>query len=272
MSNSLATKRSPDSQYAGESTSQRVGGFSNSLIINADDWGRNHETTERINECLLRGTVSSVSAMVYMEDSERAATAARESGIDAGLHLNLTTPFSGSRCPTQLVEHQRKVASYLRRNRIAQAIYHPGLSRSFDYVVAAQLDEFSKLYGASPDRIDGHHHMHLCSNVILGKLLPAKTIVRRNFSFQPGEKSFHNRLYRRIVDITVARRHRLTDYFFSLAPLEPLGRLQRIFSLACRFTVEVETHPIQPEEYRFLTGEEILRLTASSPVACRFRV
>src|ERR1700758_5164513 len=43
------------------------------LIINADDWGRDHETTQRILECTLRGTVSSASAMVFMEDSERAA-------------------------------------------------------------------------------------------------------------------------------------------------------------------------------------------------------
>src|SRR2546426_10477618 len=44
------------------------------LIMNADDWGRDRQTTDRTFECVLRGTVSSVSAMVFMEDSERAAT------------------------------------------------------------------------------------------------------------------------------------------------------------------------------------------------------
>src|SRR5713226_8748086 len=43
------------------------------LIINADDWGQDHETTERISDCIVCRSVSSASAMVFMEDSERAA-------------------------------------------------------------------------------------------------------------------------------------------------------------------------------------------------------
>ena len=229
------------------------------LIVNADDWGRDPRTTGKILDCVLRGAVSSVSTMVFMEDSERAAAIAGERGIDAGLHLNFTTSFSASGCPAGLVERQQELRRYLRRHRLAQVVFHPGLIRSFEYVVAAQLDEFRRLYGADPDRLDGHHHMHLCANVLLGGLLPSGTLVRRNFSFQAGEKSLWNRLYRRLVDDMLARRHRLVDFFFSLAPLEPPVRLQRIFSLAREFVVEVETHPVHPEEYRFLTGGEISR-------------
>ncbi len=229
------------------------------LIVNADDWGRDPQTTGKILDCALRGAVSSVSVMVFMEDSERAAMLARERGIDAGLHLNFTTSFSASGCPAGLVERQQELRRYLRRHRLAQVVFHPGLIRSFEYVVAAQLDEFRRLYGVDPDRLDGHHHMHLCTNVLLGGLLPPGTLVRRNFSFQHGEKSLWNRLYRRLVDGMLARRHRMVDFFFSLAPLEPPGRLQRIFSLARQFVVEVETHPVNPEEYRFLVAGEIFR-------------
>ncbi len=35
------------------------------LIVNADDWGRDYENTERTLECIHRGSVSSVSAMVF---------------------------------------------------------------------------------------------------------------------------------------------------------------------------------------------------------------
>jgi hypothetical protein len=240
------------------------------LIINADDWGRDRETTERTLECALRGTVSSVSAMVFMEDSERAAAITSERRIDAGLHLNFTTPFSAPDCPPRLAEHQRRIAKRLLRHRVAQVLFYPTLMRSFEYVVAAQLDEFCRLYGEQPQRLDGHHHMHLCANVLLRGLLPPGTVVRRNFSFQPGEKSFINRLYRQAVDGMLARRHRLTDFFLSLKPLEPPGRLQRIFSLARQFAVEVEAHPASPEEYRFLAGREIYRSTGSVPIAPRF--
>jgi predicted glycoside hydrolase/deacetylase ChbG (UPF0249 family) len=209
--------------------------------------------------------------MVFMEDSERAAAAARESGIDAGLHLNFTTPFSAPCCSSQLMEQQRKVASYLRRHAFSKVVFHPGLVPSFEYVFAAQMDEFRQLYGSSPDRIDGHHHMHLCANVLLERLLPAGTIIRRNFSFQAGEKSFANRFCRRLVDRMLAGRHRLTDFFFSLPPLEPAGRLQRIFSLARQYVVEVETHPANPEEYRFLMGDEVFHQLADQTIASSFR-
>jgi hypothetical protein len=240
------------------------------LIVNADDWGRDHETTERIFECLVRGTVSSTSAMVFMADSERAAAIAQERGVDAGLHLNFTTPFSAPACPRRLVERQQEVRAYLLRSRLNQVVFHPGLARSFEYIVAAQLEEFNRLYGAQPARLDGHHHMHLCTNVLLAGLLPPNTIVRRNFSFQAGEKSFINRLYRQIVDHGLGRRHRLVDFFFSLPPLEPWGRLERIRALARRFVVEVETHPINADEYRFLMGSEVARWTDDVSIAPRF--
>jgi hypothetical protein len=229
------------------------------LVVNADDWGRDRRTTNRIFDCAVRGAVSAVSGMVFMDDSERAASIARERGIDTGLHLNLTLPFSARNSPAPLVEHQAKLVGYLRRHPLARVVYHPGLTRSFAYVVAAQLDEFRRLYGAVPDRIDGHHHTHLCANVQFQRLLPAGTLVRRNFSFAPGEKSRWNRLYRRLIDSALSRRHHLVDYLFPLAPIEPAGRLQRIFSLARHCVVELETHPVNREEYRYLARGEIFR-------------
>jgi hypothetical protein len=226
----------------------------NGLIVNADDWGRDRANTDRTLECVLRGSVSAVSAMVFMQDSGRAAEIACEKGIDTGLHLNFTTPFSARGIPTRLAAHQERIGRYLRRSRMAQAVFHPGLVGSFDYVVRTQREEFQRLYRAEPERIDGHHHMHLCANVLWGGLLPSGIKVRRNFSFESGEKSWFNRMYRRGMDRLLARRCRLTDYFFSLPPLEPPSRLQRIFALADLFTVEVETHPINPDEYRFLAG------------------
>lgn len=227
------------------------------LIVNADDWGRTPETTDRIQECVRRGAVSSVSAMVFMDDSERASAMAVDGGLEAGLHLNFTTPWSGSGCPAPLVAHQQALARCLRRHRFAPVLFHPGLVRSFEYVVAAQVDEFRRLYGKDPDRFDGHHHMHLCTNVLAQGLLPRDAVVRRNFSFQAGEKSPANRLYRWLVDRVLARRHRVVDRFFSLAPLVPAARLQRIFALARRWVVEVEVHPVEALEYRFLTSGEM---------------
>jgi chitin disaccharide deacetylase len=240
------------------------------LIVNADDWGRNVETTDRTLECVLGGAVSSVSAMVCMEDSERAAAIAREKGVDAGLHLNFTLGFSARGTPPRLIEHQQRLSRYLRMHRFAPVMFHPGLTRSFEYVVAAQRDEFVRLYGTEPVRLDGHHHMHLCSNMLLGGFLAPGALVRRSFSYQRGEKSGLNRFYRRLVDSRLTRRHRVTDFFFSLAPLHPVERLRKIFALARQSAVEVETHPVNPEEHQFLAGGEIFRWTGDVQVAPRF--
>jgi chitin disaccharide deacetylase len=235
------------------------------LIVNADDWGRDRNTTDRIKECVSPRAVSAVSAMVFMEDSERAAAIAREHAIDTGLHLNFTLPFTAP-CPPNLAEHQRRTAVYLRRHRLAQIVFNPALITSFEYVVQTQIDEFRRLFGGNPLRLDGHHHMHLCANVVLQGLLPSGTQVRRNFVFQAGDKGLINRTYRHCLDGWLSRRHRLADYLFSLAPRHPPDRLDRIFSLARDHVVEVETHPVEPDEYAFLTGSEFFQRTKAGLV------
>ena len=229
------------------------------LILNADDWGRDAATTDAIRECFEHGTLSSASGMVFMEDSERAASLALEHGLDIGLHLNLTTPFSGERAGATLKGHQARLASYLRSSRFAPAVFHPGLVNAFHYVFSAQWDEFSNLYGREPHRADGHHHMHLSANVLLQRLLPRGIVLRRNFSFQRGEKGLFNRMYRSVVDRSLARKYRLADYFFSLPPILP-GRVERIAQIASKAIVEVETHPINPDERRLLTEGGLRRL------------
>ena len=237
------------------------------IIVNADDWGRDIHTTNCIKDCAFRETVSSVSAMTFMEDSERAADLALEHGVDAGLHLNLTSIFSARQCPLQLIEHQQKISRFLRSHRLAPVVYHPGLACSFEYVAKAQLEEFERLYRAPAKRVDGHHHMHLCANVFFQRLLPAGTIVRRNVSFGPQEKSRANRFYRSWQDRGLARRHRLTDYFFALPPIDSPSHIEKIFDLATRFNVEVETHPANRAEYEFLVDGEIMNRAHNVTIA-----
>jgi hypothetical protein len=240
------------------------------LFINADDWGRDDQTTNRILECFQRGVLSSASGMVFMEDSERAADIARQQDLDIGFHLNLSAPFSAAAVPTRLAAHHQKIRECLCASRVARLLYHDGLADSFAYAVAFQLEEFVRLYGRLPDRIDGHHHMHLSANVLLQGLLPRGTIVRRHFSYEPGEKIFRNSCFRLFSGIFLRRHYKITDFFFSLPPLTPPARMQRIFTLARSFVVEVETHPINAEEYRFLTKGDVLRWTNECPPAPAF--
>jgi hypothetical protein len=271
LSKGLPTRQNGDAGIAsGQAFARSASGSGYNpaeVIVNADDWGNDTETTDRILDCYRAESVSSVSAMVFMADSERAAEIARQESIDAGLHLNFTTEFSAAQISSRLFEHQQEIARTLNGNRLAQALYHPRLTASFEYVVKAQIEEFARLYGGIPDRFDGHHHMHLCANVICQKLLPARSIVRRNLSFGPGEKRMANRLYRQIQDRRLAQRYHLADYFFDLRPVVPSARLERIFALGRSFNVELETHPIRDAEYRFLMSGELQRCAGVTRVA-----
>jgi hypothetical protein len=100
--------------------------------------------------------------------------------------------------------------------------------------------------------------MHLCANIVLFGLLPRNRLVRRNFFFLPSEKSAINRTYRQTVDRLLARRHALVDFLFALPPLTE-ARVDRIRSLATTAVVELETHPIDPEEYNLLADTASFR-------------
>ena len=235
------------------------------LIINADDWGYDAHTTRRALTCVERGSISSVSAMVFMEDSERAAAVARDHGIDAGLHLNLDTPFTKVPINSNLVEHQARLARFL-HNPFSRPFFHPGLVRAFEYVVSSQLAEYDRLYGTAPRRIDGHHHMHLAANVLFGGLLPLGTVLRPHFSREPGEKRIRNSIFRCYTKLILPRSHRTVDGLFALPPLEP-KRLLQIFSRSREITVEVEAHPANPVEFEFLTGGALFRLLGDIPLS-----
>jgi chitin disaccharide deacetylase len=226
------------------------------LIINADDLGRCEAATDRIMACVTANRVTAASAMVFMADSERAAELARRSGLDIGLHINFTEEFSGKSVPPELRNEQQRVSKFLRRSKYALLMYNPLLRHSFRKVFYAQLVEFERLYGSNPVRVDGHQHMHLCSNVLIDRLLPPGTQVRRNFSFSTGEKNLVNRTYRNAVDSTLRRRHRLTDYFFALSQHLQIKRLARVTMAAQQANVELMCHPEVDNEYRFLLSDE----------------
>ena len=179
--------------------------------------------------------------MVFMADSERAADLAKENELDVGLHLNFTDRFTSGRVASKLANHHNKIAGFLTRNRYSQVLYNPLLRKAFCYSYQAQAEKFERLFGKPPSHIDGHHHMHLCSNLLVSNLIPAGMKVRGNFSFLPGEKSWLNRAYRFLVDRWLARRYRLVDYFFDLIQCIEGKKLDRVAALAKSSNVELMT-------------------------------
>ncbi len=224
------------------------------LIINADDFGRSRLATDRILSCYEQGIVTSTSAMVFMEDSRMAANLARECSIDVGLHLNFTQELTQRIHSSLLCDYHERIAGFLTRNKYNFLIYNPALRKQFKYVFQVQFEEFERLYGTSPSHINGHHHMHLCTNMLLETIIPMGQKVRRNFFFARREKSLPNRMYRAMIDKWLARRYLTADYLFSLSEGIRTGRLKRALELAKVSNVELETHPEFEEEFEWLMG------------------
>jgi len=226
------------------------------LIINADDWGRSPVETDTALRCHQEGRITSVSAMVFMEDSERAAELAKENELDVRLHVNLAEPFTGKNHPAELDHYHGRTVRYLTRNKYAQLLYNPLLRKEFAYSYRAQSEEFVRLFGRPPSHIDGHHHMHLCANMLLTNMIPAGMKMRRNFSFWPGEKSLLNRIYRGLVDRWLARKYRLPDYFFDLMQCIREKKFGRVAALTKTSNVELMTHPVDQVESDYLMSDE----------------
>lgn len=233
------------------------------LIVNADDLGFNEFTTSRILMAFETGRITSTSAMVFMADSERSAEMALDSGLDVGLHLNFTARFSGH-AGSALRECQQRIATFLLENKYYLLMYNPFLKNQFEYVYQSQYEEFTRLYNKNPSHTNGHHHMHLCTNVIVGKLIPRNSKIRKNFSFTSNEKNFVNRLYRHLLDRWLKQRYVTTDFFFSISSVFPAGRLEYIAELSRSNNVELMVHPHDPDEFKYLMTPEYFQILSSA--------
>ncbi len=226
------------------------------LIVNADDFGGNPLATNRIAECFQAGAITSTSAMVYMSDSERAASIAKSRELPVGLHLNLTQPFEDPGTPQAVRERQAAAARRFAASRVQRLSYNPFLSSLVRACIDDQLECFRALYGREPTHIDGHNHAHLSPTVLLA--LPAATRTRTaespmNTRPSPGA------LPRWARGAFIAWRYTTTDRFLAIDRLgsSPSTReIDRLLAPADRASLEIMTHPDRERDHRLLMSEQ----------------
>ena len=236
------------------------------LIVNADDWGGWSKATDAALSCYASGRITSVSAMVFMEDSARAASIANECGIDVGLHINFTQGFTAAHCPASLAQDQVIISRFLKRRRSALVLFNPMLRAHFRRVFQFQYNEFLRIYGRPPSHFDGHQHMHLSSNMLVDSIIPRGAKVRRSFSFATGQKSFINRAYRHIIFLWLKRRYNVPRYFLALSQHLDLQRLSQALARSQSNTVELMTHPEITAEHDVLMSDSFARMLKTNPI------
>lgn len=229
------------------------------LIINADDFGGNRLATDRIVECFAAGRITSTSAMVYMDDSERAASFARSRALSVGLHLNVTQEFEDPATPPTVRERQTRVARYFAGRGLRRVTFNPALNACVRRCVSDQLERFRELFGREPTHIDGHNHAHLNPTVLLA--LP-KGVHTRTSERQSDGFTRRGALMREARHTFIARRYVTTDYFLAIDQLGPSPTDSAIESLlepADRASVEIMVHPDRDSNYRLLMSDAWLR-------------
>jgi chitin disaccharide deacetylase len=232
------------------------------LIVNADDLGYNRPATDTTAECFRAGRITSATAMVYMQDSDRAAEVALEIGLPVGLHLNLTEPFDDPGAPPELRTRHLALArryggpSFIFRSR--RWTFDPRLREPTETCIADQLERFHQLYGRAPTHIDGHLHVHICPNVALARTIPRGLKMRNVLSggaLGAGARARVARARQRML-----LRDRLTTrHFLNITDLHPdfvEGGVGRQLGMASEESVEVMAHPGFGHEYTQLMSDD----------------
>lgn len=252
--------------------SDRVGVVAQGLVIvNADDWGLSDAVSDAILGCYEARAITSVSAMVWMSDSERAASVARERGLPSGLHLNLDGAFADESVSQSVRRAQERVTPWFAcpsRHHIGSYNASRAFRRSLDTTIEGQLEEFRFRYGREPTHIDGHHHVHLAWNVLTSKAIPDGVAMRTTRRI--GTAPLPARTLRSVRERWLRHRFRTTDHFYDLRWLGLTnGRPGHISpGLVSTFglrTVEVMAHPVADEEFELLCSYEWSRLIDSVP-------
>lgn len=215
------------------------------LIVNADDFGWNRDATDRTIECFAAGQITSTTALVHMEDSERAAELGRERDLAIGLHLNLTDPFTGSGVPAGERERQAAACRIFGGGglRLRSWTYDPRIATLVDDAVRDQVERFHALFEREPTHADGHNHVQVCPNVVRAPALAGFKLRNALWSW-PSSRSAMG-LARAARRRLTAHRYPTTRYFLDISELhrlDPAAMEERV-SLARTDSVEVMAHP-----------------------------
>ena len=121
------------------------------VILCVDDFGLKPEVNEAVAELVDAGVVSATGCMSQGPAWPEGAVllrGARRERLDVGLHFNLTEAFPSSALVMPL---PHLIVRACLRSLDTQALHR---------AVCAQLDAFEDVWGARPDFVDGHQHVH----------------------------------------------------------------------------------------------------------------
>jgi predicted glycoside hydrolase/deacetylase ChbG (UPF0249 family) len=158
------------------------------VVMCVDDFGLKPEVNEAVAALVDAGVVSATGCMSQgpaWREGAALLRGARRERLDVGLHFNLTEPFDGAGRGQGTVGSQPQAQPLVMPLpriiglSLLRALPREPLLRA----IRTQLDAFEDVWGAPPDFVDGHQHVHQLPQVRDALLAE---LVRRYGSTQGG--------------------------------------------------------------------------------------
>jgi len=222
------------------------------LIINADDFGKDHETNMAICEAFAKGLINRTTLMANMDAAPEAMKLAKEQGfIDkVGVHLNLTQghPLTEAMANNpEMCNEKGEFTADFHRNTFKRFFLSRGTRKNIENELDAQLTRFCELGGVLK-HIDSHHHVHTDVSVYraIRPLVKKHGIdsVRLGRNLYKGGNSLM-RLYKRMLNKSfnkINATHK--DFFGSVADFENFNADGEFVKAN---NIEIMVHPMYVE-------------------------
>jgi len=219
------------------------------FVVNADDFGKDEESTLSILTCFEKGWIDRTTLMVNMPYAETAVDMARAAGVAdrVGLHLNFTQGRPLTK-PIQAFDGVCDETGLFKVHTVGCGFRRlpPDLLSAIAGETRAQIERFNS-FGLPLRHCDGHHHVHNRFG-IYGTVLPIlsethfASVRNRGTLFGPVWRGLRGRLMNANYGRAVRRlRLQTTDGFggWEGETLEKWGR---------HAEVEIMVHPHQDAE------------------------
>lgn len=244
------------------------------FIINADDFGRNHERNVAVVEAFKLGYISNATIMVNMPGFEEAVNLAKQNGFfdKIGLHLNFYdgVPLTDSLKKDKFFSKNGVLTSkiILNNHSLLHRVFLPNKTRkALAEECKAQLDKFFDA-GFSQKHFDSHGHSHTLPAVYFS--------IRKNISIMETtrlslnlykKRNFVISLYKVFINYIIKKNFNTTSYFTSSKELFNVD----VCKYSDLYSCEIMTHPIMNngilENSNSIGFEELIGKTGNNLVS-----
>ena len=234
-------------------------------VINADDYGRDKETSKAIVKAFNLRLINRTTVMVNMDYFDEAYNDSINNGFSAfvGLHLNLTTGWP----LTERIKHinlfcdeSGRFNGKLMQNAFNRLMPLSGEAKEAVYEeIEAQFRKYIAYYGnqGSTYHMDSHHHVHKNLSILPICLKMVKKYNFQSIRFAKTTGSFVNCCYNKLVNKAIIGATGQTYYHLFDSVKDFIMRGQ---SIGLNDYYEVECHPREKNGVLYDGEEKMISL------------